>query len=82
MKKIMIAALLVVAILVGGTGCMLKKIMEAGDTKWINQQAIDQLEAKYGEVFAYAAPCGDSTTGTREFFVTCNSFPGQQKLRR
>ena len=80
MKKIMIAALLIVAILVGGTGCMLKKVMDAGDTKWINQQAIDLLEAKYGEVFTYAAPCGDSTTGTREFYVTCNSLPDQRIL--
>jgi hypothetical protein len=79
-KKVMIAAIFLAAILVGGTGCMLNRIMNAGNTQQINQQAISLLEQKYAEVFTYAAPCGNSMTGTREFFVTCDSFPGQRIL--
>jgi len=59
---------------------MVNRIMDAGDTQKYNQLALEHLEKKYGEPFAYAAPYGDSMTGTREFLVTCDSLPGQRIL--
>lgn len=57
---------------------MINKILEAGNTQTINQQALDYMEEKYGETFTYSAPYGSSTSGTREFLATCGSLPGKQ----
>lgn len=46
----------------------------------VTEQALVYMEEKYGEVFTFAAPWGDSTRGTREILVTCESIPGQRIL--
>lgn len=79
-KKILIAALLLAAIVVGGTGCMINRILNAGNTQAVNQQALAYMEEKYGETFTYSASYGNSMSGTREFLVTCDSLPGKQIL--
>lgn len=80
MKKIMIAALLIVAILVGGTGCMFDSFISTENKPSVNNQAISYMEEKYGESFEMVAPYGDSMTGIRKILVSCDSLPGQQIL--
>lgn len=46
----------------------------------VNEQALAHMQEKYGEPFTYAAPTGDSLTGTRQFYATCNSLPGKWVL--
>ena len=80
MKRMIIAVILIIAIVVGGTGCMFFELLNMGKGHDINQQALKYLEEKYGEEFTYAAAYGSSTSGTREFYATCDSLPGQRVL--
>ena len=49
--------------------------MITGDNeKNIDEIALEYMEEKYGEKFEYSAPCGNSYTGTRTFFATCESL--------
>lgn len=80
MKKIVIAVLLIAAILIGGTGCMLNKLFNQSKTRNANELALSYMEKKYGEPFAYAAPYGNSLSGIKEILVTCDSLPEQKVL--
>ena len=80
-KKIFIAIFLLIAITVGGTGCMRTNQLTLHDSKPnANELALAYMEEKYGETFTYLAPWGNSMSGTREILVTCDSLPGQQIL--
>ena len=78
MAKKIILAVIVAAMILGGTGCMFKTHKE--NTPSVNQLALGYLEEKYGEPFTYAAPWGSSYSGTRAFLVTCESLPGLSVL--
>lgn len=43
--------------------------------KDINTLALEYMEQKYGEPFEYAAPTGDSMSGTHALLVRCQSLP-------
>lgn len=45
-----------------------------------NDAALVYMERKYGEKFEYAAPWGNSVTGSHELIVTCESLAGQDIL--
>lgn len=82
-KRFLIAALCLTAIIFGGSGCMFSLSNPNQPTEPsqnANELALAYLEEKYGEPFYYSAPYGDSMTGTRSLLVTCNSFPDQQLL--
>lgn len=76
-KKMIIAAMLLVAVIIGGTGCMLKKQPSSETKPSTNELALAYMEEKYGETFTYYGPWGDSMTGTRQILVTCDSLPEQ-----
>lgn len=59
---------------------MFESLYKHEDTPTPNRLALNYMEEKYGETFTYAAPCGNSLSGTRELLVTCNSFPDRQIL--
>ena len=69
MKKIMIAALLIVAILVGGTGCMKQ------NNESFRELALCYMEEKYGEPFVFVSSWGSSyaNKGIQEIVVHCES---------
>jgi len=74
-KKIIFAATIFVVML-GGAGCMNNR----GERVNVNAEALAILEQKYGVKFEYLAPTGKSYSGTREFFVRSESFPGWNVL--
>ena len=78
MAKKIILAVIVAAMILGGTGCMFKNL--EANTPSVNQLALGYLEEKYGEPFTYTAPWGSSYSGTRAFLVTCESLPGMSVL--
>ena len=48
----------------------------------INDAALAYMEQKYGEIFEYSAPYGNSMTGTHQLLVKCARFPDQDILVR
>lgn len=70
-KKILIAAVLLTAILVGGTGCMQQS------NESFREHALLYMEEKYGEPFTYVSPWGSSyaSKGIQEILVRCESKP-------
>lgn len=70
MKRILLLAILITTIVIGGTGCTFDNEPEQS----VNELALEYLEEKYGEKFEYCAPAGSSYTGTRTFLATCESF--------
>ena len=78
MKRILLLAILIAAITIGGTGCMFGSSKEP--KKSVNELALEYLEQKYGEKFEYSAPAGSSYTGTRTFLATCESFGDRRVL--
>lgn len=74
MKNIIITIMLL-AIVIGGTGCMFKYPAEN-----INDIAIDYLEKKYDKEFEYSAPFGDSLSGTHQLIAKCDELPNQSIL--
>ena len=69
MKKVLFLFCLLFALLLGGCDNMGDK------NKSINTLALEYMEKKYAEPFEYAAPTGDSLTGTRAMLVRCQSLP-------
>lgn len=60
------------------TGCKYLGNYQGGDSSLdVNELALLHMEEKYGEKFTYAAPSGNSMTGTREFLTFCESLPGK-----
>ncbi|MDR2670383.1 MAG: hypothetical protein LBC26_01510 [Oscillospiraceae bacterium] len=82
MKRIIIPAMLVAVLLLGGSGCMQNNHVQNNPMQNINGAALAYMEQKYGERFAYAAPYGDSMTGTHQLLVTCASLPDESILVR
>lgn len=80
LKRIIITAVLLAVIVMGGTGCMFNNLTKTEKTPNVNDQALAHMEEKYGEPFIYADATGNSMTGTRKFFATCESLPGKQVL--
>lgn len=76
MKKFLILGVFVLALLVGGTGCMNQQQVESG--KNLTNTALAYLQEKYGQEFSYAGPWGNSLTGDHSFLATCQSLPGKQ----
>ena len=76
-KRISFLAILIAALLLGGCGRM-----ENTESKKqnINDLALAYMEQKYGEPFEYAAPYGDSMSGTHEILASCASLPSQKIL--
>ncbi|MCL2048444.1 MAG: hypothetical protein FWG87_06920 [Defluviitaleaceae bacterium] len=72
-KQILLVAMLCCLSLLGGCSSM-EQQQDA------NSAALAYLERKYGEPFTYHSPWGDSMSGTREFWTTCESFPDQRVL--
>ena len=72
MKRILILATMVAAIMLGGYSCV---IFSTGPS--VNKMALAHMTQKYGEKFEYAGPWGNSMSGTREFLTKCESFPDQ-----
>lgn len=70
MKRILLLAFLISAILIGGTGCM----FDNESKQDVNELALEYMEQKYGEKFEYYAPAGMSYTGTRNFLAKCETF--------
>jgi len=56
--------------------------MQKSEAKNINAVALEYMEEKYGEKFEYAAPFGNSMTGTHELMVKCAGFPSESILVR
>lgn len=48
---------------------------QSGENPRINEIALAYMEEKYGEVFTYAGPTGDSLSGTHALLVRCDSLP-------
>lgn len=81
MVKIAIIIVLIVTVILGGTGCMFNHQQNATSPSLsANDLALLHMQEKYGETFTYAAPWGNSMTGTREFLATCSSLPNQLVL--
>ena len=78
MKRMIIAVILIIAIVMGGTGCMYREYEIMGESQNATEQALKYLEEKYSETFTYAAPYKNDMFGSKEFFVTCKSLPGQR----
>lgn len=76
MKRILLSAILIAAILIGVTGCMFDNESEQS----VSELALEYLEQKYGEKFEYSAPAGSSYTGTITFLATCESFGNNRVL--
>ena len=84
MKRLILSAMMVAALLIGGFGCMGINFLGRNETKEpklnINDVALLHMEEKYGEKFEYVRPWGDSMSGTRQFMAKCESFPDQEVL--
>lgn len=74
-KRILVPAILVATILLGGYGCM-------NNQQNINDAALAYMGQKYGEKFEYISPWGSSytTPGKRQILVSCGSLPGKEIL--
>lgn len=72
MKKVIVSAIMIAVILLGGCDSM-----KIGRRMNINDEAIAYMEQKYGEKFEYSAPFGNSMSGTHQLLVKCASFPNQ-----
>lgn len=72
MKKFIIAAALLTAIIVGGTGCMIKMRPS------FRERALAYMEDKYGEPFTFVSHWGSgyADKGRQMILVRCNSVPG------
>lgn len=79
MKRMLIAAVLITAIMLGGTGCMMNPMFKSKGAD-ARDLALAHMEDKYGEKFTYASGYGNSMSGTYQFFATCDSLPGQEVL--
>jgi hypothetical protein len=86
-KRILILAMLVAALLLGGYGCMQNNPIQSspapsGAARELNTGALAYMEQKYGETFEYAAPWGSSytTPGKRQILVSCASMPDKEIL--
>lgn len=75
MKRVLSFAILIVTILIEGTGCM----FDNKPKQDVNELALEYLEQKYGEKFEYYAPAGMSYTGTRRFLAKCETF-GDERI--
>jgi hypothetical protein len=73
-KRIIMPAVLVAALLLGGVGCM------GNRQENINDDALAYMEQKYGEKFEYVSPWGSSYTGTHQLFVKCKSIQSEEIL--
>ena len=75
MKRILIPAILLAALLLGGYGC-------TGNPKTVNDAALAHLEQKYGEPFEYVSAWGSryTTPGERRILVSCASLPDEKIL--
>lgn len=76
MKRIAFIAILIGALILGGTGCMNNKRVN------INDAALAYMEEKYGEEFEYVAPWGVGYIApkSRQILVSCASLPDEQIL--
>lgn len=83
-KRIIIMAILLAVLLLGGNGCMKKNSVEnspeENNQKNINDVALAYMEQRYGGDFEYDVPWGNSLSGTHELLVKCDSLPDQQIL--
>ena len=70
LKKVLCVSLSIF-ILFGVCGCMKYK------NKSVTDAALEYMEKKYGEPFTYAAPWGESYSGTHQLMVTCESLTGR-----
>jgi hypothetical protein len=77
-KRAIIPAILFAVLLLGGYGCMQNDPVRNEPARNINDAALSYMEQKYGEEFEYAAPWGNSMSGTHELIVSCASLPGQE----
>jgi hypothetical protein len=77
-KRIIVPAVLVVALLLGGAGCVQNR--QQDKQRNINDDALVYMEQKYGEKFEYVSPWGSSYTGTHQLLVKCNSLQDQEIL--
>ncbi|CDX04957.1 Prokaryotic membrane lipoprotein lipid attachment site profile [Desulfitobacterium hafniense] len=75
-RRILVPAMLCIALLLGGYGCMSKEKQN------INDAALEYMEQKYGEKFEYVRPWGSSytTPGRRQILVSCASLPNKEIL--
>ena len=84
MKRLILSAMMVAALLIGGFGCMGINFLGGRTTKEpelnVNDVALLRMEEKYGEKFEYVRPWSDSMSGTRQFMAKCDSLPGQEVL--
>jgi hypothetical protein len=77
-KRIIVPAVLVAALLLGGAGCVQNR--QQDKQRNINDDALVYMEQKYGEKFEYVSPWGSSYTGTHQLFVKCNSTSSEEIL--
>ena len=78
-KRILMTAILVAALLIGGMSCMdinPFKPKKGG----ASAGALAYMEEKYGEPFAYAKAWASSTPQKRQILVSCESMPGKEIL--
>lgn len=78
-KKNIIITVMMAAIMLGGVGCTMNNLFLTKG-QLATKQGLKYLQEKYGEEFTYAAPYGDSMSGTKEFLTTCASLPGGKIL--
>ena len=78
-KRMVLTAILVAALLIGGISCM-----EGNPFKpkkgGASAGALAYMEEKYGEPFEYARAWASSTPQKRQFLVSCESMPGKEIL--
>lgn len=74
-KRIIIMAILLAVLVLGGYGCMKK-----GQN--IDDGALEYMKQKYSEEFEYVGPWGSSyaTPGIRQILVSCDSLPDKEVL--
>jgi hypothetical protein len=68
-----VALYLVVTILTGMSGCMIKN----NNSKGLNELAVEYMEQKYGEKFESFARPGGSLNNNHDLYVRCESLPNQ-----
>ena len=76
-KRVIVPAILIAVLLLGGYGCMQNNPAQNNQQN-TNDAALAYMEQKYGEKFEYVAPWGNSLSGTHQLIVSCSSLPGQE----
>ena len=83
-RRLILSAIIVAALMIGGFGCMGINLFGSNDTKEpklsVNKVALLHMEEKYGEPFEFVRVWGDSMSGTRQFMAKCDSLPGEEIL--